>query len=366
MKTGIIYLSLIIAAFCQNQSNEEELFSAFTKFMEKNGKSYESQNVMESRYDIFKENYERMQNLKPSIENENDNNFSKFLDLTANEFQSSYLNLQTSFIDLIKNKVYKGSMLEEIDGQELKNEPGFFTSSDPELTETNQQLKNKDDKNLRLLVTLPTNFDWRTYGAVTPVKYQGTCGCCWAFATVGNLEGLYYIKYKKSVSLSEQQLLNCDNSQQGCNGGAIQNAYTYLQGTNGLGAMNQTPYLFYKSTCRAVTGIAKVRGYKLAGSTDETQIQQMLYSYGPLATTLNANLLQYYSSGIMDYSSTQCNPNNLNHGVLLVGWGVQGGIPYWLIKNSWGANWGEKGYFRIRRGRGTCGINKYVLTGLIS
>ena len=138
------------------------------------------------------------------------------------------------------------------------------------------------------------------------------------------------------------------------------------------------PYIAKKSTCKSdkskyvdmiVTGY-----FKQGGSTstyicvDEDEVKEFLYETGPLAAALNANPLQTYTSGVLDVSSTNCPVSGINHAVLLVGYGTDSslGLDYWIVKNSWGKNWGENGYFRIRRGKGTCGINCYLITGKVS
>ena len=117
----------------------------------------------------------------------------------------------------------------------------------------------------------------------------------------------------------------------------------------------------------------KVTGYKKLGSSwstwsevDEDEVKEFWYETGPLAIALNADPLQTYVSGILDLSSSQCPSSGINHAVTLVGYGTASSKDYWLVKNSWGESWGESGYFRIRRGNGTCGINCYITTATVS
>ena len=119
----------------------------------------------------------------------------------------------------------------------------------------------------------------------------------------------------------------------------------------------------------------QVTGYKKLGSTwstwscvDEGQIKTFLYETGPLAIALNANFLSSYVSGVLDKTSSECPTSSINHGVTLIGYGndSDSGLDYWLVKNSWGSDWGESGFFRIRRGNGTCGVNCYITTALVS
>ena len=131
-----------------------------------------------------------------------------------------------------------------------------------------------------------------------------------------------------------------------------------------------------KSTCKSNASKYAdftVTGYKKLGSSystwscvDEDQIKEFLYETGPLAIALNADPLQTYSSGILDLTSTKCPSSGINHAVTLVGYGATSSMDYWIVKNSWGKSWGESGYFRIRRGNGTCGVNCYITTATVS
>jgi cathepsin F len=99
-------------------------------------------------------------------------------------------------------------------------------------------------------------------------------------------------------------------------------------------------------------------------SENETDIANQLMAYGPLSVALNAELLQFYRKGIFD--PFFCDPKNLDHGVLIVGFGVEDSQPYWIVKNSWGAKWGESGYFRIARDKAKCGINTSVVSAILN
>jgi cathepsin F len=201
------------------------------------------------------------------------------------------------------------------------------------------------------------------------------CGSCWAFSTVANLEGLYYKLKGKAVDLSEQILVDCDTYDSACNGGLMEYAFQWIK-ENGMETEEDYPYTGYKGSCKADPSKyidMKVTGWKKLGSStstwspvDEEEIKEFLYETGPLAIALNANPLQTYSGGILDKTSSQCPVSGINHAVTLVGYGAESGVDYWIVKNSWGANWGENGYFRIRRGTGCCGVNCYITTALVS
>jgi C1A family cysteine protease len=237
-------------------------------------------------------------------------------------------------------------------------------------------MANFDPTIVKVSNAAPSSYDWRDYGRVSPVKDQGSCGSCWAFATVANLEGLYYAKKGVMKTFSEQMLVDCDTSDSGCNGGLMEYAFAWLKKNGGIMLDSDYPYRGYKQSCKSdktkyvdmtVTGYKKLgSSYSTWSAVDEDEVKEFLYETGPLAIALNADPLQTYSSGILDVTSAKCPTSGINHAVTLVGYGTQSSTPYWIVKNSWGRSWGESGYFRIRRGNGTCGVNCYITTALVS
>jgi cathepsin L len=209
---------------------------------------------------------------------------------------------------------------------------------------------------------LPVSVDWRKQGYVTPVKDQGQCGSCWAFSTTGSLEGQYFRKTKKLVSFSEQQLVDCSKTDgnQGCNGGLMHNAFNYIK-KKGIENSQDYPYKARDDRCsynqsKVVTKIAnEVKILK----GNESKLQEATATQGPISVAIDASRssFQLYKSGV--YDEPACNPANLDHAVLVVGYGVddQTKKPYWLVKNSWAEKWGESGYIRMSRNRrNQCGI----------
>ncbi|XP_076582013.1 digestive cysteine proteinase 2 [Chaetodon auriga] len=208
--------------------------------------------------------------------------------------------------------------------------------------------------------------DYRNMGYVTEVKDQGYCGSCWAFSTTGAIEGQIYKKTGRLESLSEQNLVDCSRSYgtYGCSGAWMANAYDYVV-SNGLQSSNSYPYTsvdtqpcYYESRL----AVAHIKDYRFIPKGDEQALADAVATIGPITVAIDADhsSFLFYSSGIYDEPS--CNPNNLSHAVLLVGYGSEGGQDYWIIKNSWGTSWGEGGYMRIiRDGRNTCGIASYAL-----
>lgn len=207
---------------------------------------------------------------------------------------------------------------------------------------------------------VPTAYDWRSKGAVTEVKNQGSCGSCWAFAAAGCAEGAHYVKNAKLVSLSEQEFVDCVTTCYGCSGGWSDKALAWAKKNGGVMTEAAYPYTMGKGTCafaKAKAAVAIKRVYSLS-SKKPVKMQESLILYGPLAVSLDAAKFNAYLSGVMD--GTGCSSSSTNHAVLLVGWGVDAAtqMDYWIIKNSWGPSWGESGYVRVLRGSNACAVEK--------
>jgi len=211
---------------------------------------------------------------------------------------------------------------------------------------------------------LPASVDWVSAGAVTPVKNQGQCGSCWSFSTTGALEGAYYKKTGSLLSFSEQQLVSCDvgGANNGCNGGWMDDAFTYVQKNGGITTEDQYPYTSgttQKSGSCATSGWTNVDGSAPAGFTDvqPNSVADLMSAVAqqPVSIAIQANqaAFQLYKSGVLTGKCGQ----NLDHGVLVVGYGTENGVDYWKVKNSWGPTWGEEGYILIERSDADlCGV----------
>ncbi|KAL7631758.1 UNVERIFIED_CONTAM: hypothetical protein RMT77_017939 [Armadillidium vulgare] len=206
-------------------------------------------------------------------------------------------------------------------------------------------------------VEYPTTVDWRTKGYVTPVKDQGQCGSCWAFASTGGLEGQNFAKRGKLVSLSEQNLVDCVPGSS-CSGGWMNDAFEYVRRNGGIDTEASYPYTARNGNCKYspyyVGGTCS--GYKNVRNT-ESDLLAATATVGPISVAIDASnwSFQTYSSGV--YYEPSCSSYYLDHAVLVVGYGTYNSKPYWLVKNSWGTSWGERGYIKMSRNRNNnCGI----------
>lgn len=331
----ILFASLAISMInCFETASDEEIFVQFQTFMKENEKKYSTIEEFKNRFQIFRQNYKKVEMHQQYMLRGNgsyDLGITKFFDLTPSEFARNYLTLEISHLRRLKSQA-----------KSLK--PTYKSGPAPEA------------------------HDWRDHNAVSPVKNQGMCGSCWAFSAIGNIESQYALKTGNIVQFSEQQLVDCDKVDQGCNGGLMEDAFKHLQST-GVMTEQSYPYSGKDGQCNfdASQVKAQVTGYHYASSQDENQIKQLLFENGPFAIAINATPLQFYIFGIFNpWAEWICNPKELNHGVLLVGYGVSGSTPYWIVKNSWGSFWGEHGYFRIIAGKGACGVNTYVITAEVA
>lgn len=299
----------------------EAMLSAWTQWKMTNGKTYGVSTEEEYRRSVFMVNFHKVNNHNSTEGKTWTMALNKFADLTSDEFRATYTGLNHS-VESKRPKNYVNHNVE----------------------------------------TTPSAQDWRGRG-VSEVKDQGRCGSCWSFSTTGAVEGAYYRSHGTVVSMSEQQLVDCAGTNwgnNGCSGGLMDHAFQYVE-MYGLMRESDYPYTANDSnTCRfdAARMVTKVRVFTDIARDSQPQLKAGLAGQ-TVSVAINANPLQLYHSGVFsDWSGC---PANLDHGVLAVGYGHDDGKDHWIVKNSWGGNWGESGYFRMERrdyGEGICGITK--------
>jgi len=301
--------------------SEAEYQQYFVSFVRAYGKQYASDEFF-SRFAIFKANHNKISQHNAEY-SQGKHTYTmavnEFADMTFEEFHSK----MTGFIP--RQNAYARSL----------NTEGPHT-----------QLK-----------SVLASVDWRQKNAVTPVKNQQQCGSCWSFSTTGSVEGAHAIKTGNLVSLSEQQLVDCSSAEgnQGCNGGMMDQAFEYIIKNNGITTEAAYPYTAQDGSCkRGQTVAATISKYVDVAQGDESALMAAV-NIGPVSIAIEADqqCFQFYSGGIL--SDPSCG-TQLDHGVLVVGYGTENGQDFWIVKNSWGASWGESGYIRLARGSNECGI----------
>jgi len=229
-------------------------------------------------------------------------------------------------------------------------------------------MQNKNPKKIdHVINTAPITvkepaFDWRDSGAVTPVKNQEQCGSCWAFSAVEAIESAWIINSlatNTTIDLAPQQIVDCDSigGVEGCNGGTTDSAYKYVIEFKGLESNTSYPYTGENGTCDfdIKEVVATISGYKPI-SKDETTLPDTLAATGPFSICLAASAWQDYTSGVLTAKECCQGPCQVDHCVQLVGYNTDAKVPYWIVRNSWAANWGVGGYIWLELGKNTCDL----------
>jgi len=209
------------------------------------------------------------------------------------------------------------------------------------------------------------SFDWRNRSKITDVKDQAQCGSCWAFSVTENIESVWMIAKGLTPSnmkpLAPQQIVDCDKSDGGCNGGNPPTAYEYVMKAGGMDTESTYPYRARNQNCafKPNNVEAKISNWKYATKTkNENEIKSNLVAWAPLSICVDAEPWQDYRGGVM--TRTECG-TSLDHCVQLTGY--NGAV--WNVRNSWGRNWGESGYIRLQMGTNTCGMAQEATTAVV-
>ncbi|XP_047317546.1 cysteine proteinase COT44-like [Impatiens glandulifera] len=330
-------LSLMMAdmSIIENDNNhpsksrtDEEIMHIYKKWMIEHGKVYNGIEESEKRFKIFKDNL-------VFIDAHNSENrtykvgLNVFADLTNEEYRSYYLGM--------KYDAHRQFVQSKVASQR------YAVSSDE---------------------ILPESVDWRTEGAVSTIRNQGKCASCWAFSAIAAVEGINMIMTGELIDLSEQELIDCDRTiNRGCAGGVMNYAFRFITRNGGIDTQEDYPYLEADGKCNATkvnTKVVSIDGYETVPSNNENDLKKAV-AYQPISVGIEAYgwAFKLYVSGIF---TGRCG-TSLDHAVVVVGYGSENGVDYWIVRNSWGSNWGESGYVRIKRnnvaggiGAGKCGI----------
>jgi C1A family cysteine protease len=334
-----LLFTLFANVFCQAKiqgtldlpifSSEVESFhwKEFSNFQERFSKQYSSIQELETRFYIFRKNFIGILAHNTELTQNFTMNVNQFTDLTPEEFRSQYIN---------------GGKKPSIGSFGCKP---FLLDSE----------------------LIPSSVDWRTKGVVNPVRDQGQCGSCWAFATTSNAESVWAISKGQLLDLSEEFLVDCASGvgyyNMGCNGGQPDSAFKFMINN---GQCTEASYSYNAGVTKTTGTCQKCTSADVSFSScfDVTPKDQVALAAAvakqPVVVAIEADTryFQSYSSGILD--STACG-TNLDHAVTLIGYDSQNGLDYWIVRNSWSSSWGEDGYLRIKKTSstndiGVCGV----------
>ncbi|KAK8653427.1 hypothetical protein V6N13_127429 [Hibiscus sabdariffa] len=322
----IMLFFLVIAACIPHVMSrtlpEASLSERHQQWMVEYGRVYKSDAEKEMRFKIFESNVEFIESFNAAGDRSYKLNINEFADQTNNEFRA-----------------YRNGYIRSQGLTTRKQTPFRYEN----------------------VTSLPASIDWRQKGAVTPIKDQAQCGSCWAFSAVAATEGIHKLTTGQLISLSEQELVDCDKGvDQGCEGGEMEDAFKFIISNHGIASEATYPYKGDDGTCnksKEASHAATITGYEVVPANNEQALQKAVANQ-PVSVSIDAGdyAFQFYSSGIF----TGACGTDLDHGVAAVGYGSEDGTDYWLIKNSWGTGWGEEGYIRMQRNikakEGLCGI----------
>jgi len=320
-----LYLCFVAVAFALRVQTDRELRSQFSRFRHDYGRRYNSIDETEYRFGIFRDNMKKAAHYQ-SINPKATFGVNKFADLSADEFAAMYL---------------------------MSVDPATYQAPPPkDFSKSSPNVKDCDPN--------PTSFDW-TDCACTGIYNQGACGDCWAFSATETIESYYILAGNPVTNLGMEQIVDCDTMDSGCDGGWPYQAFEYVQEAGGIETLGDYPYTAgggVSGQCQfnSADAVATVTGWNsISGETGLYQ-QTSSSSGGPVSVCVDASSWQTYTGGIL----TQCG-NEVDHAVQLVGYQNYGQSgAYWIVRNSWGPDWGISGFIWLEIGQDLCSIGDYA------
>lgn len=323
--TSLLAFAALAAAYDPADIASDPDFGAFHQFIAKHrgGNTYRDEIETLARFQVFKQTLSRVKELNSQNGRTEKHGITQFADLTPAEFRTKHMGAMPTSEKLKKRMV-------PLDHGVAQN----YTAS---------------------------SINWRSLGALTPIKNQGQCGSCWAFSATEQLESDYFIKYGVLKTLSPQQITSCTTTCYGCQGGNPINAWDYVNVFGGQELNTAYPYLSgttqQTGTCKnSATAVVEddgsALGYSISSSPSQESNMLKQIESSPMSIIVDATLWQTYTGGVIT-SASGCG-TSLDHAVQAVGYSAPGN--YWIIRNSWGESWGEAGNVYVQYGANVCGL----------
>eukprot|EP01090_Pellita_catalonica_P008282 TRINITY_DN18_c0_g2_i1.p1 TRINITY_DN18_c0_g2~~TRINITY_DN18_c0_g2_i1.p1 ORF type:complete len:326 (+),score=62.01 TRINITY_DN18_c0_g2_i1:25-1002(+) len=314
----VVLLGVVLAAAL----SPEQVTNKFIEFQNTYGRFYPTSSEYNNRLSIFTENLKFVEEMNANSENPVFG-ITKYMDVSREEFANTVLMRELPVQRDPKRGPYQAQN---------------FTAA------------------------APSSYDWRTHSpsVVTPVYNQGQCGSCWAFSATENVESQWALAGNSLTKLSMQQVVDCDTTSYGCGGGWPYLAYAYLESAGGQDSYASYPYTAENGQCvfKSADVVAKLSGWSYVTKDEsESEMVSYLVEHGPLSVCVDASSWQFYSSGV--YMASDCS-TSIDHCVEAIGYNTGASTPYWIIRNSWGTDWGLNGYMHLQYGKDACAVAQVV------
>ncbi|XP_044254635.1 cathepsin O-like [Tribolium madens] len=314
---GFFYIALLFFVIPIRIKGPDQAEDQFQEYLKKFNKTYDDPIVYQNRFQAFKKSLETIETLNTKKRNGSAMyGLTKFSDLLPEEFFETYLQSNLS-----------------------------------QKTHSNQPKRHRHKR-----ASVPNKVDWREKNAVTKIYNQGNCGACWAYSVIETVESMNAIKTNKSEELSVQEIIDCAGNNKGCNGGDICTLLSWIKNTN----FTIQRHADYSGKCRRGSTGVQIRDFMCEGLVGSEDVMlKLLADNGPLAVAINAQTWQNYIGGVIEYHCDG-DPSKLNHAVQIVGYDLTANIPHYIVRNTWGEDFGDRGFLYVAVNKNMCGIANEV------